>query len=135
MEFALSIVQFHLKVWAFPKYTYRAIAFKARYFASLLDWAVWGFGEKPGRVFATAPLVVIAFACVYFFASGSLVTIDNGNAVVRAVYFSLVTFTTLGYGDVVPRTDPMRLICGFEALLGAFTMGLVVAGFANRSRY
>jgi len=65
----------------------------------------------------------------------SVVTRARNTQLVRAVYFSLVTFTTLGYGDILPRGDLMRLACGSEALIGAFTMGFVVAGFANRSRY
>lgn len=34
-----------------------------------------------------------------------------------AVYLSATTFTTLGYGDLVPR-GPMRLLVGSEALTG-----------------
>ena len=33
------------------------------------------------------------------------------------VYFSAITYTTLGYGDLVP-TGPMRFLTGSEALLG-----------------
>ncbi|NAW11697.1 two pore domain potassium channel family protein [Halomonas sp. D1-1] len=33
------------------------------------------------------------------------------------VYFSAITYTTLGYGDLIP-TGPLRFITGSEALLG-----------------
>lgn len=33
------------------------------------------------------------------------------------VYFSVTTFTTLGFGDMVP-TGAIRILCGSEALLG-----------------
>lgn len=33
------------------------------------------------------------------------------------VYFSVVTYTTLGYGDIVP-TGPIRILAGTEALVG-----------------
>ncbi len=33
------------------------------------------------------------------------------------VYFSVVNFTTLGFGDMVPR-GPIRIMCGSEALVG-----------------
>jgi Kef-type K+ transport system membrane component KefB len=29
----------------------------------------------------------------------------------------------------------MKMMCGSEAAIGAFIVGLVVAGFANKSRY
>ena len=40
-------------------------------------------------------------------------------------YFSIVTFTTLGYGDMQPRPE-MRLYAAFEALLGYLYLGLIV---------
>jgi prepilin signal peptidase PulO-like enzyme (type II secretory pathway) len=42
-------------------------------------------------------------------------------------YFSLVTWTTLGYGDFRP-TAALRLIAGSEAILGYFSMALFVGG-------
>jgi len=41
------------------------------------------------------------------------------------LYFSIVTFTTLGYGDFQPTHD-LRLIAGTEALLGYVFLGLMV---------
>ncbi len=34
-----------------------------------------------------------------------------------SVYFSITTYTTLGFGDIAP-TGPMRYIVGMEALIG-----------------
>ena len=39
-----------------------------------------------------------------------------------ALYFSAETYTTLGYGDVVPTGD-LRLIAGVEALNGLLLIG------------
>ena len=43
-----------------------------------------------------------------------------------ALYFSIVTWTTLGYGDFKP-SEPARLIASFEALLGYIFMGCFIA--------
>jgi hypothetical protein len=43
-----------------------------------------------------------------------------------AVYFSSVTYTTLGYGDIV-ITGPWRLLCTFEAINGLILFGLSTA--------
>lgn len=43
------------------------------------------------------------------------------------MYFSLVTITTLGYGDFAPATDPGRLLATTEAILGQVYMVTVVA--------
>jgi hypothetical protein len=42
-----------------------------------------------------------------------------------ALYFSIVTWTTLGYGDLLPATD-IRLVAALEALMGYAFFGLAV---------
>ena len=51
----------------------------------------------------------------------------QGNALVDAVYLSLVTLSTIGYGDVAPATDALRLLLPLEALLG---FGLLTAAIS-----
>ena len=45
----------------------------------------------------------------------------------RLVYFSYVTLTTLGYGDIVPVTPPAQLIATMEAITGQFYLAILVA--------
>jgi len=44
----------------------------------------------------------------------------------KALYFSMVTFTTLGYGDVVPH-ERWRLLASFEAANGIILFGWTTA--------
>jgi voltage-gated potassium channel Kch len=46
---------------------------------------------------------------------------------VNAIYFSFVTLATLGYGDIVPRTDAARGIAIVEAVLGQLYLAVLVA--------
>ena len=41
-------------------------------------------------------------------------------------YFSFVTITTLGYGDITPRSIPARSFATFEAILGAFYLAILI---------
>jgi len=50
----------------------------------------------------------------------------------NSCYFSIVTFTTLGYGDLTP-TGGLKVIAAFEALFVAITMGFLVAGLTKNS--
>jgi voltage-gated potassium channel len=43
------------------------------------------------------------------------------------IYFSLVTQTTLGYGDLSPTLDSARIIATFQAILGQLYIAVVVA--------
>jgi hypothetical protein len=74
-------------------------------------------------------LVAIAYAAVYgaldvidepFFAQGP----ENG---VKFLYFSFVVITTLGFGDLTPRTDIGRVLVSLEALLGQLFLVTIVA--------
>lgn len=47
-----------------------------------------------------------------------------------ALYFSMVTWTTLGYGDFAPAPD-LRLLAGLQAGLGYLFLGLIVGLVAN----
>ncbi len=42
-------------------------------------------------------------------------------------YFSYVTLTTLGYGDILPRTRQAAALCQAEAILGQFFTAVLVA--------
>lgn len=45
----------------------------------------------------------------------------------KAVYFSSVTFTTLGYGDITLPLEEWRLLSGVEALNGILLVGWTTA--------
>jgi voltage-gated potassium channel Kch len=44
----------------------------------------------------------------------------------RMFYFSAVTITTLGYGDIVPITNGARITLAIESILGIILIGLFV---------
>jgi hypothetical protein len=43
------------------------------------------------------------------------------------LYLSLITLTTLGYGDIVPVTPPARLVAALEATTGVLYIAITVA--------
>ena len=82
--------------------------------------------QNPLRLLIGTALVLIGLHClqisiwaityVYVLPEGVL---DNIEA---AVYFSFVTFTTLGYGDIT-FTEGWRLLSGIEAMNGILLVG------------
>lgn len=52
----------------------------------------------------------------------------NGTTGMRSfVYFSFVTLTTLGYGDVIPLSSGARTLATLEALAGQLYLAVLVA--------
>ena len=47
------------------------------------------------------------------------------------VYFSFVTLTTLGYGDILPLSYFARSLAYFEAIVGQFYLAILVAGLVG----
>jgi hypothetical protein len=56
---------------------------------------------------------------------------DTGNFI-RCLYLSAVTITTLGYGDLVPLTDCVRILVSSEAVIGIVIMGLFLFTLARK---
>lgn len=101
-----------------------------------------GYGEQPIRVVAFSSLTILGFATLYFFSginfAGQELSFDwsagfkeNALIYLDSIYFSIVTFTTLGYGDITP-TGLSRLFAAIEALMGSFTLALFVVVFVKK---
>jgi voltage-gated potassium channel len=47
-------------------------------------------------------------------------------------YFSTITLTTVGYGDIVPVTPAARLVAGLQAIIGQVYLAVVIATLVSR---
>lgn len=56
---------------------------------------------------------------------------DGGDWESDWIYFSFVTITTLGYGDILPLTTTARSLALFEAIVGQFYIAILVAGLVS----
>jgi hypothetical protein len=77
--------------------------------------------------------VVFGFALIIWphmpedFAFGEGVEVAHQDGFIDALYLSLVNVTSLGYGDVVPTSDLLRLLGPLETLIG---LGLLTASIS-----
>ena len=89
---------------------FRSRTFAARHFGSVLN-------ASRLTLVVIALLVVhlteaVCWAASYFY-KGCFADFNT------SLYFSMITYTTLGYGDVVLRDKEWRLLAGLEALTGS----------------
>ena len=54
-------------------------------------------------------------------------TFDGSAHAMTLLYFSFVTLTTLGYGDVMPKSDMARMFAVSEALIGQLYLVIFMA--------
>jgi len=67
---------------------------------------------------------IILFALVYYFSPKGF--LNQELSFINAIYFSVVTITTLGYGDILPKSDAIQLVISVQALLGLVILGLLI---------
>ncbi len=85
-------------------------------------------------------LLAMAWAMLYVqierWWPGSFSVPEQSDIWASMLYYSLVTLTTLGYGDVLPVSDIARMAAGFEAVVGvlyiAVMVGSIVSGLHDR---
>jgi len=112
-----------------------------RLISKVVDFSC-GYGERPLRIVMLSAIVILLFSFVFF-----LTGLNYGNETIQislnssfqentfdllnSLYFSVVTFTTLGYGDILP-IGISKLFAGIEALLGGFILALFVVVFVKK---
>ncbi|GMJ14524.1 CA2+ ACTIVATED OUTWARD RECTIFYING K+ CHANNEL 1, TWO PORE K CHANNEL, TWO PORE K CHANNEL 1 [Hibiscus trionum] len=53
------------------------------------------------------------------------------NGIIDAIYFCVVTMTTVGYGDLVPHSSLAKMLACLYAFLGAALVGLILSNAAD----
>jgi hypothetical protein len=89
---------------------FRSRLFAARHFGSFLNAS-----RLTLVVVALIAVHLTEVACwaAFYFYKGCFADFNT------SLYFSMITYTTLGYGDVVLRDKEWRLLAGLEALTGS----------------
>lgn len=126
---AANHFRWKITCWFHPAWAKNTVRLKARYFSSLFSWLVWGYGLKVSHLLFAALTVVIGCA-TSFYISG-----ETAGDAPLSLYYSVVTFTTLGYGDITQKTDLLRLLSASEALLGAVFTGMFIGVMSRKNDY
>ena len=86
-------------------------------------------------------IVFLMFVLMVVLVTGTLMYVVEGpehgfTSIPTGIYWAVVTMTTVGYGDITPRTDIGRFIASLQMLLGwgilAVPTGIVSAEFTAR---
>ena len=88
-----------------------------------------GYGERPLRVVIWAASVILGLAIIYFLIGATWELEAFGDK----LYFSFLSFTTLGYGPWLEVTNSwVKGIGAFESFIGIFTIALFLVTFVRK---
>lgn len=92
---------------------------------SFLRWALWSL--------ILAELFAIIFGLFHYFDPSSFKSevISFSWPGISLLYYSIVTFTTLGFGDIVPQIPVLQIVIIIEVILGYIMLGGLISILAN----
>lgn len=98
-------------------------------FSWLYHWYC-GYGERPLRALLISIFFIFTYSLIFYccklidYAKSSE---TNSIGWFQSLYFSIVTFTTLGFGDIIPTHGIGQIVVAFEVILGYLLLGTLVA--------
>jgi uncharacterized protein YjbI with pentapeptide repeats len=95
-------------------------------------WACLDYGRSLGRVACLATGIAVGYGYIYARWPELLNFSESAKSDFTPYYFSIVTFTTLGFGDIKPATRTAEIIVSSEVILGYTLLGLLLAVLAEK---
>lgn len=115
---------------------------------SYFFWMICGYGERPTYALVTSIEIILMFAIIYMFtglaADGNIINYTESfsqgiifkynmySDFFKSLYFSMTTFTTVGYGDITPVGEISTMLSGLEMFLGVTMVGIWTATLARK---
>lgn len=131
---------------------------ESRYWVLTMMRLLTNHGESLRRIFASSAIIILFCGFLYPFVGGfassesghvyqmsiagwsEITTVgDAANSIINSVpillqsiYFSIITFSTIGYGDLYPTGAGTKILVGSESLAGAVMVALFIFVLSRR---
>ena len=104
--------------------------------AAFAAWGLIDYGRSLTRLAGYALIVALAFGLIYWLDRelgwGLLDYANSADSALTPFYYSVVTYTTLGFGDIVPENAAGEVVVVAEVITGYITLGMLLAILANK---
>jgi hypothetical protein len=95
-------------------------------------WGITDYGRSLMSVVVFASILIFGFGWVYSHSPRVISVGDRRVTPFTPYYFSIVTYTTLGFGDVKPNNLAGEVLVSVEVILGNLTLGLLLAVLGDK---
>ena len=135
--FALIIVSVAVDILHGPALLFSAVLLIASLwatFANLVKERAGNVDNLMGAIFGYILLGAtwaILYAQMERWQPGSFAFEEGADLSSKMIYFSMVTLTTLGYGDVLPKTRPAEVMAGLQAIVGVLYIAVMVGSIVG----
>ena len=114
-------------------------------FVALIGWQVWRIlrSDHPGSralegLFVAVPLFILLFATAYYLmARAEPKAFTEALTRTDALYLTVTIFSTVGFGDISPKTETARLVVAGQMILDLIVLGVgikIILGAVQRSK-
>jgi len=117
MEFRKDGHFFNRDYWSW--FEYKVLEITSLYTTSIVRWA--------STTFFFAIFMALVYAGIDYFVVESLQTIPGDSHWYDYLYFSVITMTTVGFGDFAPTFFAAKLAATIEAFLGFLMLGIFIS--------
>ncbi|MHC4475345.1 MAG: pentapeptide repeat-containing protein [Planctomycetota bacterium] len=98
-------------------------------------WWITDYGRSTGRIVGTFFVLALVFALIYWLCPRCVMVngmVGDIRGFLHALYFSVVTMTTLGFGDIAANPDSWggQVLLMVQVILGYVLLGALVTRFA-----
>jgi hypothetical protein len=92
-----------------------------------------GYGLRTTRVLRFVLIVIALFSVLNYSLSPVIFKSGLNVSFIDSIYFTCVTMTTLGYGDITPATPVGKILVTLQALSGFIVMSILIAAITKKT--
>lgn len=101
--------------------------------ASILHREISGYGLRFRKIARFAVIITLFFTFLNWVFAAQIFADGDVTGLVDAFYFTVVTMTTLGFGDIAPVTAFGKILISMQAIAGFSVVTVALAGVANKA--
>lgn len=100
-------------------------------FAKFFWWHT-SYGYSISQLLKSFVLIIFLFSMIYYINPGLIINLKH-YSIIQSVYFSFITMTTLGYGDMYPSHDSTiaQIIVIVQVCYGYILLGSLISLLSN----